>query len=367
MAAAMNQAQPPTPAWIIDGVDGCSPALKQGAGVQDTDHEDEMIEADCVLDTRMEGKLKAKYHNVKDLLKRSIRQPQKETGFFDTWELYHVANELKMSVDDVVLVRGVFDSFDEDRNGALDAEEFEEAVLRLLQLQLKDHTVSRERMKTISGWCYWDNHADDSGTVDFMQFLKWYSSNGFSEELLLSEDQRWLRKIATEYDLPLDYVELIKRNFDSYDSDSSGYIDHIEFKQVLQKLLKIPPNCELPPSRIRYFWSQINSDGSGKATFEVFLRWYNKNFSEESSSDYTAPFQDFYKHVRFGRKPLDPPAYAPNDGGASPKHAQPTTADNQRKQVSNLLTSTQALSAVRRETFNRRTGVLQLGLPGIAK
>jgi len=258
--------------------------------------------------------LKATYQNVKDCMQKTAGQLPNESGFFDRRELYQAADELKMSVDDVLLVRDVFDWFDRDSNGMLDVDESEEAILQLVRLHLKDQSVSRECIKPIS---LRDNYADDSGRVGFMQFLLWYSSSGLSEELLLPEGQRWLRKIAKENDLPFEYVQLIKRDFDSYDFDSSGYIDQAEFKEVLQKLLKIPPNCELPPTRIHYFWAQLNSDGSGKAGFEEFLRWYRKYFSEESSTDGSAPFQDFYKHVRFGRKSLDPPAYCPEAGDAS--------------------------------------------------
>mmetsp|Transcript_104556 Transcript_104556/g.294632 ORF Transcript_104556/g.294632 Transcript_104556/m.294632 type:complete len:650 (-) Transcript_104556:29-1978(-) len=314
MAAAMNQAQTSPLLQTIANVDGWPPAPRQNVGGQDMGHEDPPMEAFRVLETNVKETLKATYQNVKDCMQKTAGQLPNESGFFDRRELYQAADELKMSVDDVLLVRDVFDWFDRDSNGMLDVDESEEAILQLVRLHLKDQSVSRECIKPIS---LRDNYADDSGRVGFMQFLLWYSSSGLSEELLLPEGQRWLRKIAKENDLPFEYVQLIKRDFDSYDFDSSGYIDQAEFKEVLQKLLKIPPNCELPPTRIHYFWAQLNSDGSGKAGFEEFLRWYRKYFSEESSTDGSAPFQDFYKHVRFGRKSLDPPAYCPEAGDAS--------------------------------------------------
>merc|ERR1719282_454206 len=116
-----------------------------------------------------------------------------------------------------------------------------------------------------------------------MEFLKWYSSNGFSEDLLLTEKQRWLRQLAKKHNISADYVDRIKRCFDTYDVDHSGSVDIQEFKQILYKALKIPSNFELPPSRVHYFWSEMDSDGSGKVAFEEFLLFWLKYFNEEDT------------------------------------------------------------------------------------
>jgi len=238
-----------------------------------------------------------------------LKLPQTDFGL-----ICQLAREQKMSVDDVVLVKSVFDSFDTNRSGSLDVEEFEKAIVKLLtcQLQLADPKEVLERVKAVGEWSWWDGDSDHSGSIDFKEFITWYSSNGFSEDLLLTQDERGLRKIAKENNLSPDYVDMMKRYFDMYDSDLSGSVDQEEFKQILYKILKVPANFELPPSRIQYFWSEIDIDNSGRVTFEEFLMWYTRYFNEvPGRSVGQLPFEDYYKQVRrVGKKYLDPPAYS---------------------------------------------------------
>merc|ERR1712232_375193 len=126
-----------------------------------------------------------------------------------------------------------------------------------------------------------------------------------------------IRKLAKEYGIHVEYVESIKQCFDSYDLDNSGYVDIDEFKEILYKALRVPKQLELPPSRIQYFWSEINGSGSGKAGFGDFLVWWLRYFGDDATSlksKYTAslPFEDFYKQVRrIGSQHLDPLVYPP--------------------------------------------------------
>merc|ERR1712048_739687 len=96
-----------------------------------------------------------------------------------------------------------------------------------------------------------------------------------------------------------------------YDVDHSGEVDIQEFQQVLYKALKVPPHVELPRSRVKYFWSEIDEDNSGKAIFEEFLGWWLKHFGETGNVG-ALPFEDFYKKIRprTGCCIPDPPAYS---------------------------------------------------------
>jgi len=225
------------------------------------------------------------------------------------WDVHRLARELSMPIDDIILIKTVFDSFDDNGDGSLDVDEFEKAVLRLLQLQLRDGSGTVQRMKSISAWSWWEGDADHSEGVNFPEFLKWYSSNGFNEELLLSDRERWLRSVAKAHGLDANYVDTIKRCFDSFDADRSGTMTIDEFHMLLRKLLKVPPHVDLPESRVRHFWSQVVDESTGKAFFEDFVKWWLKTFgNNDCGSSRQLPFEDFYRQVRrVGKRYLDPP------------------------------------------------------------
>lgn len=247
-------------------------------------------------------------------------------------ELRQLSLEVSMSVDDVLLAKAAFDSFDANCSGALDAEEFENAVAKMLALD----TATPEKIKSVSEWHWWESDKDKSGTIGFSEFLKWCSSNGFNEDLLLTEEQRSLRKMAKQFNVSADYVENIKRCFDFYDKDKSEEIDLDEFKHVLYKALKVPSHLELPSSRIQYFWQELDTDGSGKAAFDEFFSWWIKYFDTNGESQGGMPFEAFYKQIRrMGRRFCDPPAYplqgdvppAADDAGADPASAESMESD----------------------------------------
>merc|ERR1712187_184771 len=186
--------------------------------------------------TVVQDQIRQRYHTSKQALAESQMCP---------WDLHMAARDLQLPMDDVVLVKSVFDTFDRDGSGQLEMAEFEQAVVRML-------------------------------------------------ELLLSEHERDLRSMAKVHDITPDAVEHIKRCFDTYDTDGSGEVDVDEFRQVLHKALEVPSHLELPDSRVMHFWSQIDNDNSGRVVFEEFLRWWLKYFDEGVRSKHEKPFEGFY-------------------------------------------------------------------------
>lgn len=256
--------------------------------------------------------------------------PQKVFG--DTFEgsvtvpeLQKLAIDLKMSMDDVFLVKEVFESYDTDCSGTLSTSEFGCAVSKILRMQLGEEATV-ERVDSLTGWHWWNSDVDTTGAIAFGEFLGWYASNGFNEELMTSENQRELRKIAKAYGVSVTDVEDIKAQFDACDTDQSGEVEFDEFENILHRCLKVPENAGIPPSRVRYFWAQIDTDGSGNINFHEFFRWWLKYFppakrkpdveqTETCAPD--APFEAFYKQVRrMGN--LDPPPY-PDSKRAEPE------------------------------------------------
>jgi Ca2+-binding EF-hand superfamily protein len=256
------------------------------------------------------GKIKARYSSIVHLDKELERQ-ELVTNAVNIFKLVHVAEENGSKVSEVVMVKNVFDSFDYDGSGQLGRKEFESAVVRLLELQRFENTSNedlQDRMKAITEWHWTEADQDGNGTIMFPEFLKWYSSHSFDEGYLLSEEDRTVRKLARQYGISPNYVESIKKSFEAFDKDKSSQIDMSEFNLVLHKALKVPGHVELPESRVKYFWQELDTDCSGACEFPEFLAWWLRYFEE--TSDQKNPGQEFYKQIRrMGAKYLDPPAY----------------------------------------------------------
>jgi len=250
----------------------------------------------------------------KDLRSRAaMKKDAACSGLATAHMLASLAKEVGMSKDDVVSIYRVFETYDTDKTGRIDVREFEKVVYEILQQHLPDEAAAKERAKSASEWYWWGGETDQTGTISFVELLKWYRSSGFKEDMLLSDHERRMRQLAKKFSITPSYLDRIRQSFDKHDSDRSGQIDIDEFEQILHKALKIPDAVPLPSARVQYFWSEIDSDGSGKVRFEEFLQWWLKYFNENTTE--RAQIHDFYRGIRrIGVKHLDPPAYAPAVG-----------------------------------------------------
>lgn len=142
--------------------------------------------------------------------------------------------------------------------------------------------------------------ADGSESLDFLEFAQWYMRHGFSEAVLLTPEQREIRKIARHHGLPIVWVEEYKKSFDSFDEDGSGMIEFDEFQKLLYKLIKVPSHLDLPVNLVRQFWAEADDDGGGAIGFEEFLMFYTRYFIREDGKHDTSrhPLEDFYRAIR---------------------------------------------------------------------
>merc|ERR1719473_2521165 len=99
---------------------------------------------------------------------------------------------------------------------------------------------------------------------------------------MIPPEQRRIRAIARDFNLPILQVEDVKRMFDSFDTHSTG-VDQKGFDKLLTRLLRIPEDEELPHNRLMTFWREIDSDGNGFIDFEEFLPWYITYFPLDGS------------------------------------------------------------------------------------
>eukprot|EP00927_Polykrikos_kofoidii_P035695 TRINITY_DN30240_c0_g1_i1.p1 TRINITY_DN30240_c0_g1~~TRINITY_DN30240_c0_g1_i1.p1 ORF type:complete len:676 (-),score=103.60 TRINITY_DN30240_c0_g1_i1:68-1996(-) len=171
-------------------------------------------------------------------------------------------------------------------DGCLDAKGFAEALRELVTTETADalpESMLHNFFQTAD--------VNGSGSLEFVEFALWHSRYGFSEDMLLTEEQKTLRTIARTHGMSIGEVERFKRAFDTYDIDGSGVIEIVEFGQLMNFLLKIPTHLELPRSRVRQFWTEADSDNSGAVEFAEFLVFYRKYFDVDPVDG----LEQFYK------------------------------------------------------------------------
>lgn len=209
------------------------------------------------------------------------------------WQLFNLARESQIPLDEVRSIKNIFDEFDDNKSGTLEYSEFTEVMKRVLNIK-PNETVPQAQLD--AGWKAADE--DGSGILDFREFLTWFSSHGFAQDMLLTDEQRWIRTIAKKFEVPIDDIEAVKRVFDKYDEDGSGHLELEEFSLMLEKLLKVPPELELPKGRVKSYFAEIDLDGSGEVDFEEFLDWYVKYFDINGGCTNASPIEAFYGNTR---------------------------------------------------------------------
>jgi hypothetical protein len=115
------------------------------------------------------------------------------------------------------------------------------------------------------------------------KFLEWYRANCFGaiSAANQSKNESMSYDIANENEVPPQYIDKLRKRFDEFDTDGSGYIDYEEFAVMFSKLLKVTDPSHFAPQRMKRFWQEVDVDGSGEVDFPEFCTWYLKYFSPD--------------------------------------------------------------------------------------
>eukprot|EP00931_Biecheleriopsis_adriatica_P038307 TRINITY_DN21951_c0_g1_i1.p1 TRINITY_DN21951_c0_g1~~TRINITY_DN21951_c0_g1_i1.p1 ORF type:complete len:624 (+),score=139.92 TRINITY_DN21951_c0_g1_i1:53-1873(+) len=226
--------------------------------------------------------------------------------------LLQVAKRAKLTYDELVLAKAAFlAAQDTQQTGSLSKVGFLKAVAFIQQELLGMNPVNNDKLDILCDRTWGSFSCKD--TMNLEEFLQWYSMYGFCGDLILSEDTRRVRALSRKYEVSYNEVDKIKRCFDMYDSDGSGFVDEEEFTEILKNALGVPAHLELPPNRVKFFWGQVDGDNSGKVTFEEFLPWWLRYFEtkKEAAGAKTPlkprPAVEYYKSQR-NMTTKDPPA-----------------------------------------------------------
>jgi len=115
------------------------------------------------------------------------------------------------------------------------------------------------------------------------KFLEWYRANVFGaiHSANQSEKESLTYDLASENQVPPQTIDKLRKRFDEFDADGSGYIDFEEFGVMFCQLLKVKDPSHFSGQRMKRFWQEIDVDGSGEVDFQEFCTWYLKYFSPD--------------------------------------------------------------------------------------
>jgi len=147
--------------------------------------------------------------------------------------------------------------------------------------------TKRKLPKTSSSFQKWIESAqevpDEKQIVERQMSTKKQSEKAVHSEGHRRPTQAIVRSTKGFKKVTRDHGEL-KRVFDSFDKDGSGFIETGEFPPLLAKLLKQPAET-LDKQEVWRNWDDMDSDGNGKISFDEFLKWYCTTFDMDIVPD----------------------------------------------------------------------------------
>jgi Ca2+-binding EF-hand superfamily protein len=206
----------------------------------------------------------------KDSTDNSGSEPNSPTNRFDS--ISKIARKNNLGLNEVRKLRREFDRLDTSGDGKLDFAEFEETVRMVCQIphgtEVPEHLWKSRWISVCQG--------KPRQEIEFEEYLTWRRSVSYTEEVLVPcSDERRLRQVARDNSITIVDVENLKRKFDKYDVDKSGFIDQEEFKSVLCDIMKVD-RSDVSQAMLDRYYTEADSDGTGEIDFFEFVEWYCK-------------------------------------------------------------------------------------------
>lgn len=142
---------------------------------------------------------------------------------------------------------------------------------------------------TLFGFRDWQLISEDPCTRDKIAGIKKLAvtkpvsamATAFELRKNLTSEQLEDRAGAAELGVTVDELDVVKKKFDSYDVDQSGFIDREEFRDMLLAFLGAKNKDDISKERFNGYWREVDTDGSGEVDFLEFLAWYEKIFKKQ--------------------------------------------------------------------------------------
>lgn len=217
--------------------------------------------------------------------------PDRDLSHFQAFEL---AKRVNLPAGQVTAAWRKFKRYDASNRGHLTPCEFQLLLRSLLREQFPQVADIPRGLFTRP------KDAKDKD-ISFAEFVSWLSEHAFAEAILLTAEQRSLRALARLDKVSIPLVEDIQRLFNAYDVNRNGYLDFEEFCELFCKIMgtsSCDPRKQLPETRIKSFWMEVDSTKSGQVRFDEFLAWYLRYFDKSGMPLGTSPLEDYYESIR---------------------------------------------------------------------
>mmetsp|Transcript_52515 Transcript_52515/g.94189 ORF Transcript_52515/g.94189 Transcript_52515/m.94189 type:complete len:447 (-) Transcript_52515:66-1406(-) len=185
-----------------------------------------------------------------------------------------LAKNYNLDLADVNRKLAQFDSICADKSGTVQGADFQ-AFIRKLCGFMEDTPLPPHLFDRLL--------CAEGSRVSRDDFIGWYRSHQWAEELLVPDPQeRLLRKICRDRNLPLPAADLVKHIFDQADVDKSGYLDFEEFRRLVTFLE--PTSAAISTeSKLANLWREVDLNGDGTVDCLEFIPWYmSKEFDAAS-------------------------------------------------------------------------------------
>jgi len=160
--------------------------------------------------------------------------------------------------------------------GYLNLEEFHKMVRQRFNIHASEPIPPR---------IVWGCESAEYGRFGFEDYLLWCRRTDYVEEQLVHDPkERALRQISREHGFACLDVEKVKAVFDTFDSDKSDAIDEEEFGNVICTLMKAGHPSDIGAKKLKRFWMEVDTDGSGEISFSEFLLWYFNFMRDDTGS-----------------------------------------------------------------------------------
>lgn len=197
------------------------------------------------------------------------KAPSGNTDSFD--QILHMSKKHTIPLPEVKAAYEEYRELDTDLNGTLSLDEFAGAVRKRCNIADGEPVP-----KSLAILALGQADEDGDSQINFEEFLLWCTQCSFVEEMVVTNPvERHMRKLARDNEIDMMRVEALKRRFDKFDEDKSGFIEWREFKAVLCDILEVKEALDISDSMLRRYWVEADSSKEHKLSFDTFVGWYS--------------------------------------------------------------------------------------------